>query len=281
MPLAGSAWSSGNGEGAALEPLPAARPGHVGGGVAGDRRGGGEARTVVVGATVVDGGTVVTTSGSVDGGVARRLGPVRPARQAAARRQNCTTPVTHGGGGPTGARRPVLRPACAVTSRGCEWAPTAMLARDEESVKDADVDRRVLRRAWSFAHPFRWSIAGFLASIVAAALLALLPPLIFRRIIDDAIPAGDRQTDLGPRRAHRGGRGGRRRPVDRPTLVLGPHRRRADLRAAGGAVRQGAADASGVLHQDPDRRAHQPVSTTTSSGRRPRPLRRWAPWSPT
>ena len=71
--------------------------------------------------------------------------------------------------------------------------PHAMMPRDEESVKDARVDRRVVRRAWSFAHPFRWSIAGFLASIVAAALLALLPPLIFRRIIDDAIPAGDRR----------------------------------------------------------------------------------------
>ena len=71
--------------------------------------------------------------------------------------------------------------------------PHAMMPRDEESVKDARVDRRVVRRAWSFAHPFRWSIAGFLASIVAAALLALLPPLIFRRIIDDAIPTGDRR----------------------------------------------------------------------------------------
>jgi ATP-binding cassette subfamily B protein len=69
-----------------------------------------------------------------------------------------------------------------------------MMPRDrDEALKDAEFDRRVVRRAWGFAHPFRWSIAGFLAAIVVSAIVALLPPLIFRRIIDVAIPAGDRQ----------------------------------------------------------------------------------------
>ncbi len=73
-------------------------------------------------------------------------------------------------------------------------APHRMLPReDDEALKDADIDRRVIRRAWGFAHPFRWSIAGFLVAIVVSALVALLPPLIFRRIIDVAIPAGDRR----------------------------------------------------------------------------------------
>ena len=64
---------------------------------------------------------------------------------------------------------------------------------DEEALKDTEIDRRVLRRAWGFAQPFRWSIAGFLVAIVASALVGLVPPLIFRRIIDVAIPAGDRR----------------------------------------------------------------------------------------
>ena len=60
-----------------------------------------------------------------------------------------------------------------------------MLGHDPQAVKGRRVDRGVVRRAWSFAQPYRWSIVGFLATIVAAALLDLLPPLVFRRIIDD------------------------------------------------------------------------------------------------
>ena len=72
--------------------------------------------------------------------------------------------------------------------------PHRMLPReDDEALKDAGIDRRVVRRAWGFAQPFRRSIAGFLVAIVLSALVALLPPLIFRRIIDVAIPAGDRR----------------------------------------------------------------------------------------
>jgi ATP-binding cassette subfamily B protein len=49
-----------------------------------------------------------------------------------------------------------------------------------------------MRRAWTFAHPYRSSIAGFLTAILVAASLALVPPFVFRAIIDDAIPDGDR-----------------------------------------------------------------------------------------
>src|SRR5262245_63283551 len=71
--------------------------------------------------------------------------------------------------------------------------PHTMLPRNDEAVKDAKVDSRVLRRAWTFARPFRWSIVGFLAAIVIDAIIALVPPLIFRAIIDTAIPAGNRR----------------------------------------------------------------------------------------
>jgi ATP-binding cassette, subfamily B, bacterial len=71
--------------------------------------------------------------------------------------------------------------------------PHGMMPRDREAVKDATFDKRVLRRAWTFAHPFRWNIAGFLVTIVFDAVLALVPALLFRAIIDDAIPAGDRR----------------------------------------------------------------------------------------
>lgn len=56
----------------------------------------------------------------------------------------------------------------------------------------ASVDRALLKRVWSFARPYRARLAIFLAAITGSALVAVVPPLLFRRIIDEAIPAGDR-----------------------------------------------------------------------------------------
>ncbi len=67
-----------------------------------------------------------------------------------------------------------------------------MMPGDREAVKDAELDRRTLRRVWQFARPYRRTIVLFLLAILAAALLALVPPFVVRAIIDTAIPAGDR-----------------------------------------------------------------------------------------
>ncbi len=64
--------------------------------------------------------------------------------------------------------------------------------RDAEAVKGVTLDRRVLRRAWGFARPYRGWLVAYLATIVVSSLLGLLPPLLFRWIIDDAIPSADR-----------------------------------------------------------------------------------------
>jgi ATP-binding cassette subfamily B protein len=66
-------------------------------------------------------------------------------------------------------------------------------ARDSEALKGVTLDRRVLKRAWGFARPYRLVIVGFLATIVVSSLIGLLPPLLFRAIIDTAIPQGNRQ----------------------------------------------------------------------------------------
>jgi ATP-binding cassette subfamily B protein len=63
---------------------------------------------------------------------------------------------------------------------------------DAAAVKGKRLQRAALRRAWAFAQPYRGTIALFLASILAAALLALVPPFAFRSILDSAIPEGDR-----------------------------------------------------------------------------------------
>ena len=71
-------------------------------------------------------------------------------------------------------------------------APHHMMPGDRDAVKDAAVDRGTLRRVWQFARPYRATIVLFLVAILAAALLALVPPFVVRQIIDEAIPAGDR-----------------------------------------------------------------------------------------
>ena len=50
-----------------------------------------------------------------------------------------------------------------------------------------------LRRVWQFARPYRGTIALFLAAILVAALLGLVPPFVVRAILDTAIPDGDRR----------------------------------------------------------------------------------------
>ena len=61
------------------------------------------------------------------------------------------------------------------------------------------------------------------------------------------------------RRPGRDPGGLRRRPVPRPAVVLGAHRRGTHPRPAHPGVRPRAADAAGVLHPHPDRRADQPA----------------------
>ncbi|MAT03677.1 MAG: ABC transporter [Acidimicrobiaceae bacterium] len=68
-----------------------------------------------------------------------------------------------------------------------------MMPRDSDAVKDAAVGRDTMRRVWQFARPYRGTIVLFLVAILAAALLALVPPFVVRAILDDAIPEADRQ----------------------------------------------------------------------------------------
>lgn len=67
-----------------------------------------------------------------------------------------------------------------------------MMPGDSAAVKGRRVERSALRRVWTFARPYRLSIFGFLTAILLAAVLALVPPFVFRAIIDDAIPQADR-----------------------------------------------------------------------------------------
>ena len=64
---------------------------------------------------------------------------------------------------------------------------------DAAAVKGKRIEGAALRRAWTFATPYRGIIIWFLAAILAAALLALVPAFAFRAILDSAIPDSNRR----------------------------------------------------------------------------------------
>lgn len=67
-----------------------------------------------------------------------------------------------------------------------------MLPGDSAAVRGRRLERTALRRVWIFARPYKSSILGFLSAILAAAAIALVPPFVFRAILDEAIPERDR-----------------------------------------------------------------------------------------
>lgn len=57
-----------------------------------------------------------------------------------------------------------------------------------------DVSAELLRRVWTFAKPYRWQVIGLLSTIFIISTLSLIPPLLFRDLIDNTLPNRD-----GPR----------------------------------------------------------------------------------
>src|ERR1700694_5297927 len=59
---------------------------------------------------------------------------------------------------------------------------------DPANLRDAHIDRRSLRRAWAVAKPYRGKLIAYLGVIVLTSLVAVLPPLVFKRLIDRDLP---------------------------------------------------------------------------------------------
>ncbi len=72
--------------------------------------------------------------------------------------------------------------------------PHHMMPRDTDAVKGAKLGRHTYRRVWTFARPYRGTIALFLVAILAAAVLGIIPPLVVRHILDHAIPDKNRSA---------------------------------------------------------------------------------------
>ncbi len=65
--------------------------------------------------------------------------------------------------------------------------------RDAKAVKGKKLERELLRRVLRLARPYRKQLIGFVITVVLAAVISAVPPLILRALIDTAIPEKDRQ----------------------------------------------------------------------------------------
>ncbi|MGN6692736.1 MAG: ABC transporter ATP-binding protein [Aquihabitans sp.] len=61
----------------------------------------------------------------------------------------------------------------------------------DQSVKQATLTPGLVRRVWTFAHAYRARVFAFLGVTVVIAFLGLVPPLLIKTIIDDAVPSED------------------------------------------------------------------------------------------
>ncbi|MGH9177050.1 MAG: ABC transporter ATP-binding protein [Acidimicrobiales bacterium] len=62
---------------------------------------------------------------------------------------------------------------------------------DPEELANARVNRATVRRAWTFARPYRPLLGVYLGTIVVLSFVAVLPPLVVKQLIDEAIPSRD------------------------------------------------------------------------------------------
>ena len=67
-----------------------------------------------------------------------------------------------------------------------------VIGRDKDGVKGKSLDRSTVRRVLAYADRYRAMLLGFAATLLVSSLLSIVPALLVRRIIDDAIPASDR-----------------------------------------------------------------------------------------
>ena len=66
-----------------------------------------------------------------------------------------------------------------------------MIHQDPSQTEGASLDWALVRRVGSWTAPYKAQLFGFLVAIVAGSLLALVPPLVFRSIIDNTLPDGN------------------------------------------------------------------------------------------
>jgi ATP-binding cassette subfamily B protein len=63
---------------------------------------------------------------------------------------------------------------------------------DPDAVAGKHIDRALVRRVFRLARPYRRQLVGFLVTAIAASIVVAIPPLLFRSLLDTAVPQKDR-----------------------------------------------------------------------------------------
>src|SRR6266436_2228258 len=63
---------------------------------------------------------------------------------------------------------------------------------DPDAVAGKRIDRALVRRVFRLARPYRRLLVGFLITAVVASIVVAIPPLLFRSLLDTAVPQKDR-----------------------------------------------------------------------------------------
>lgn len=62
-----------------------------------------------------------------------------------------------------------------------------------DDAEPPEINRALLARVWEYGKPYRRLLVGVISTVLVTSWLAVVPPLLFRRLIDEALP----QKDLG------------------------------------------------------------------------------------
>src|SRR5437763_9131368 len=69
---------------------------------------------------------------------------------------------------------------------------------DPDAVAGKRIDRALVRRVFRLARPYRRLLIGFLVTAIAASIVTAIPPLLFRSLLDTAVPQKDRLLVTSP-----------------------------------------------------------------------------------
>src|SRR4051795_3200100 len=73
-----------------------------------------------------------------------------------------------------------------------QWHTIASFRRDPDSVRGKNLERETMRRVVGLCRPYRRQLVGFLITVILAAVVGAIPPLILRSLLDTAVPDKNR-----------------------------------------------------------------------------------------
>jgi len=63
--------------------------------------------------------------------------------------------------------------------------------RFDPDQEKSELNRELLGRVWRYGQPYRRQLLGIIVTVFATAIIGVLPPLLIRELIDEALPNRD------------------------------------------------------------------------------------------